>query len=49
MTTYAEPGADIVGQEATVHLSLTLPYNKSTWLKNAKAMWRKESSVFLIS
>ena len=41
MATYAEPGADIVGQEVTVHLSLTLPNNRSTWLKNAKAMWKK--------
>ena len=37
MLTYTAPGADIVGHDAEVHLSLTLPYNKSTWLKKAKA------------
>ena len=35
--TYAAPGADMVGHDVTVHFSLTVPYSKSTWLKNAKA------------
>ena len=45
--TYTEPGADMVGQVVVVHLSLTLPYNKSIWLKKAKATKRMEKYTFL--
>lgn len=42
--TYTAPGADMVGQTAAVHFSHTLPYNRSTWLKNAKAKKKKNLS-----
>lgn len=37
----------MVGQVVVVHLSLTLPYNKSIWLKKAKATKRMEKYTFL--
>lgn len=40
--TYTAPGADMVGQSAAVHFSHTLPYKRSTWLKNAKAKGKKK-------
>ena len=46
MLTYTAPGADIVGQDVEVHLSLTLPYNKSTWLKKAKAVIKYHYSTY---
>lgn len=49
MATYAEPGADIIGQDATVHFSLTLPYNRSTWLKKAKPIWKERKSHVQLS
>ena len=49
MLTYTAPGADIVGQDAEVHLSLTLPYNKSTWLKKAKAAIKYHYSIYLFN
>ena len=47
MLTYTAPGADIVGQDVKVHLSLTLPYNKSTWLKKAKAAIKYHYSIYI--
>ena len=49
MLTYTAPGADIVGQDAEVHLSLTLPYNKSTWLKKARAAIKYHYSIYLFN
>ena len=46
MLTYTAPGADIVGQDVEVHLSLTLPYNKTTWLKKAKAVIKYHYSTY---
>ena len=37
----------MVGQVVVVHLSLTLPYNKSIWLKKAKATKRMKKYTFL--
>ena len=45
--TYTAPGADMVGQTAVVHFSHTLPYKRSTWLKNAKAKGKKKPLIIV--
>ena len=37
----------MVGQTAVVHFSHTLPYKRSTWLKNAKAKGKKKPLIIV--